>query len=232
MHHQLPKPRRSGAAAIALACILAGCGDPADDNAALPTSGTDTNPTATGSTTSSSTTTSTTAPPSSTVPTPDDGEAFDEYIANRVEAFYTLRDEALAAPTATPEEDFPGFADLAGEPQLSVMYDAIRGLHSRNQAYREIDDPIIGTTTDEEHRTSGIQTRDGNVVTAFNCEVDDDDVVNTVTGEIEIEGTLTILRVVSIEFLDDQWKVTKSEVSQKIEGVAGCYLASDAEFPF
>jgi hypothetical protein len=66
----------------------------------------------------------------------------------------------------------------------------------------------------------------------FNCEVDDDDVVNTVTGEIEIEGTLTILRVVSIEFLDDQWKVTKSEVSQKIEGVAGCYLASDAEFPF
>jgi hypothetical protein len=194
---------------------------------------TNANPTTTGSTTSSSTTTSTTSPPSSPVPTPDDGEAFDEYIANRVETFYTLRDEAFAAPTATPEEDFPGFVELAGEPQLSVMYDAIRDLHSRNHAYQEIDDPVIGTSVDEEHRISGVQTVDGNVITVFACEVNDDDIVNTVTGEIAIEGTLTVLGVLTlVNDTDGLWKITNSEVTQKIEGVAGCYLASEAEFPY
>jgi hypothetical protein len=232
-----------------LTVALVGCGSSTESDGSRPTiesgatedeaatASSDTTaaePTTSSSTTSSSTTTSTTSPSSSssTIPTPDDGEAFDEYIADRIERFYELRDVALANPTATPEIDYPELASLAGEAQLTVLYDAIKDLHRNGQAYREIDDSIIGTTTDEEHRTSGVQTHDGDTITVFNCEVDDDDIVDVATGEVLIEGTLTVLGVLTLVNSNGLWKITDSEVTQKIEGVAGCYLASEAEFPY
>ncbi len=112
------------------------------------------------------------------------------------------------------------------------MHDAIREMAEAGTADREPEAPAVGTTTDEEHRTSGVQTAEGTVVTVFDCEVFDDDTYDVETDEVKIAGVITILRVVSLERSGQIWNVIESKVSQKIEGVAGCYLASDTEFPY
>lgn len=233
-----------GVAIPVFALLALGCSGSGDD-AFPPISTVDAPSSSSESVTTSDTTTPTSATSSSTsettatgsitggsVPDPSEGEAFDEYIAGRVEAFYAVRDRAFAEPSANPEIDYPELAELSAEPQLSVMYGAITDLHAANQAHRESADPEVGTATDEEHRTSRVQSIDGDSVTVFNCEANDDDVINTSSGEIEVAGTLTILEVVTLANIDGEWKLVSTEVSQKIEGVAGCFLASESDFPY
>ncbi len=174
----------------------------------------------------------TTVEATSAIPTPDDGEAFDEYIARRVEAFYEVRDAALEAPSPDPLTDYPLFAEFSAKEQLEVMVDAIKGYHAQNRADRETDDPAVGTSTDEEHRVSGVITNEGDLVTVFDCEVLDHDTINVTTGVVEVAGVITVLTVVTLEKIDGDWKVTHTEASQKIERVDGCYLASEGEFPY
>lgn len=195
------------------------------------TSSSATSSSSTTSSTTSTTATSTTVEPTA-IPTAEDGEAFDEYIARRVEAFYEVRDAAFEAPSPDPLTDYPALAETSAGAQLDVMAAAIAEMHAQKQVDRETDEPVTGTTTDEEHRTSGVITNEGDTVTVFDCEVLDHDTINVETGVVEIAGVLTVLRVVTLQLIDDDWKVTHTETTQKIEGVEGCFLASEAEFPY
>lgn len=204
--------------------------DPEPESASEP-AGDEATSTTEDATTTEATASDETAPSEADVPMPGD-DGFDEYIADRVEAYYEVLNAASAAPSADPESDYPELSELAADNQLQVSYNAIRELHAEGQAYREIEDAEIGTSIEDEHRVSPVISVEGDVVTIFDCEVDDDDVIDIESGEIVIEGTLTILTVVTLTFIDGDWKVTGTEVSQKLEGVGGCYLASEAEFPF
>lgn len=220
------------------ACSSAGDDDlDALDTTPAATDGTSASATSSSSTTSPSattvkTTTSTTESPEEAIPTSEDGEVFDEYIANRVQAFYEVRDAAFEAPSPDPLQDYPALLDLSAGAQLDAMAAAISDKYAKNLADRETEDPVTGTTTDEEHRTSGVITNEGGLVTVFDCEVLDHDTINVDTGVVEIAGVITVLTVVTLEDIDGAWKVTHTETSQKIEGVEGCYLASEAEFPY
>jgi hypothetical protein len=226
-----------------MALVLGACSSTPDDDLAVLESTSESvnsdeeSSTSSSSTTSSSTTTSTTATSTTVeqpdaIPTAEDGEAFDEYIARRVEAFFEVSSQARFEPSADPLSDYPELAELSADSQLTAMTDAIKDWHAQGRADREPEEPAVGTTTDEEHRVSGVITNEGDLVTVFDCEVMDDDTINVETGAVEIAGVLTILSVMTLEKIEGDWKVTYSEVTQKIRGVDGCYLASEAEFPY
>ena len=200
-----------GVAIPVFALLALGCSGSGDD-AFPPISTVDAPSSSSESVTTSDTTTPTSATSSSTsettatgsitggsVPDPSEGEAFDEYIAGRVEAFYAVRDRAFAEPSANPEIDYPELAELSAEPQLSVMYGAITDLHAANQAHRESADPEVGTATDEEHRTSRGAIDRRRLGNRFRLRGSRRQRVRrSHAGEIEVAGALTILEVVTL----------------------------------
>ncbi len=108
---------------VVIGLVALGCSN-SDDDAFPPVStvdaGVSSSTDSTTTTTETSVTTSATTPDASTdaatatgpdgpVPDPSDGEAFDEYIAGRVEAFYAVRDRAFAEPSATPRSTTPSW---------------------------------------------------------------------------------------------------------------------------
>ena len=164
-------------------------------------------------------------------PQPEDGEVFDQYIASRVQAFYSARDSAFSQPSANPEIDHPQLAKLSAEQQLDVVVAESKALHDKGWAHAEPDTPVVGINTDDEHRTSPVQSVTGDTVTVLDCEVNDDVVVDQATGRVEIEGVVTVLRLVTFRYLNDDWKITFTEVTERSDGVAGCYLSDEEEFP-
>lgn len=226
-------------AAFILLCTACGSGDddvlpvPGADTVASSSSTTEAPPAA-ATTTETTESSTTTEAADEAIPEPSDGEVFDEYIADVVEQYFEVVSQALAAPSPSPEVDFPAFAEFSAGEQLQVAHDGVREAFENGWADREPEEPAVGTTTDEELRVSGIQTINDSEdeVTVFRCRVFDDETYNVETGVTEIAGTLTTLSVVTLQKLDGTWKMTNSVVSQKIRGVAGCYLASDADFPY
>lgn len=226
MHHLR---RRIGLAVVAVIVATSCSSD--DDVTSLPDP-TPTSPTSEATTTTSSTTTTTTEAPDESIPTPADGEAFDEYIATRVEAFFDLLNEAFVAPSPEPEVDYPGFQELASGEQLTRIYEQQRKFAREGQRAQEPSEPAVGTSTDEEFRISRVIDNTGQELTVRACEVDDEDLVDAETGEILIAGVITIERIVTLELVDETWKVTFTRVTDKVEGIGGCYFASETELPF
>lgn len=167
-----------------------------------------------------------------TVPDPSDTEAFEAYIAGQVEMFYDLRERAFENPSADPEIDYAAFAEYSVDPQLKAMYEAIKFRFDEGVTSVEPEEPLTGTDTDDEHRTSGLISQETDEVTVFNCELNDNVAIRVETGEIVSDVVVTNLEVITLVDDGGVWKLSSIEVTQKLEGAAGCFLASEAEFPY
>jgi hypothetical protein len=67
----------------------------------------------------------------------------------------------------------------------------------------------------------------GNKASATDCEVNDDLVVNSATGQVVTDKTQTNQSTYTLEFADGTWKITEIQGSSgpTSEGVSGCALS-------
>lgn len=230
-------PTRVIAVAVATLFVVSACSGNDDDVQALPEAPADESTTSSSSSSttssSSSSTSSTTSPtPADTIPTPDDGEVFDAYIADRVKAFYELVNLAFEAPSPSPETDYPELTDVAAGEQLELLYERQRTLAADGQSVQEPSEPAVGTSTAEEFRVSRVVEDLGGQLKVRACEVDDEELVDDETGDVLITGVITIDRTLTLEQIEGQWKVTFIEVTDKVEGIGGCFFATETDLPY
>jgi hypothetical protein len=163
---------------------------------------------------------------------PIPGEELEELIAGRYEAYWDGLDAARREPTADPARDVPMLAELAAGEQLDVSYQALTELAESGDAIREPDTPAIGgIDADSEHRVR-IDRIDGTVAEVSACLVNDDVRFSVDSGAVVRESVSTVLSSATMALTAGRWKLIRSRAVEIGDGVSGCWLTGDAEFPY
>ncbi len=161
-----------------------------------------------------------------------EGPALEEYLARRYEAYWDAYDAARSAPTANPSTDFPILGNLAAGEQLEVSYQTLIELSEKGEAIREPDTPAIdGIDSNSEHRVR-IDLIDGTVAEISGCVVNDDVRHVVDSGAVVRESVATVMSASTMALTDGEWKLIRSRAVDIADGVTGCWLTDDSEFPF
>lgn len=197
---------RSGLLALGLGLVLtSGCsddggGDALSDPASTPTS----TSTSTSTSTTSTSTTSTTVEP-------------EAELIGRYQSFWEARFQANQSP---PDPDDPALADFATGEQLSNVVAETRSNLESGLAFRR--------PTDQARRSQvNVVSLEGDTATLQDCYVNDGIVYRPATGEIVNDGVATHSVRGTMQRLEGVWKLARTELVQRWEGVAGCALAND-----
>jgi hypothetical protein len=167
-----------------------------------------------------------------TDPVAGDRQELEELIARRYESYWASFDAARSSPTTDPAADFPALAELAAGEQLEVSYEALIELAEARDALREPDTPAIGgVDPDAEHRVR-VDRIDGTVAELSGCLVNDDVRFTADSGVIVGDSVSTVLSSSTMALTGGQWKLIRSRAVEIGEGVTGCWLTGDAEFPY
>lgn len=200
------------ASCVVLVLLIGACGD--DSDSAEPpeqTSTTDASPT-TSPTSTSTTTTSTSTTTSTTVaPASPEQEVIDRYIG-----FWDAR---FAANSGTPDPDDPALRDFATGQQLEAVITETRRNLDEGLAFRDRDDPA-------EVRIVNVISIEGDLAVVQECFVDDGLVVRRDTGEVVNDTVATHNVRGELTRVDGSWRVSRAQLVQRWEGVAGCALGS------
>ncbi|MGF1596822.1 MAG: hypothetical protein ACFCVK_07795 [Acidimicrobiales bacterium] len=152
-------------------------------------------------------------------------------LADRYHAYWDAFDAARAIPTDDPAVDFPRLRQLAAGEQLASSYDAITDLAVSGEARREPPIPAIdGTGADDEHRVR-VDRIEGAAAELAVCVVVDDVRYVTATDTVVDAGVATVLSSATLALDDGEWKVIRSRAVEVVDGVGGCWLTDDADFP-
>lgn len=161
-----------------------------------------------------------------------DGSDLEAYIAGRYEAYWDAYDAARATPSVNPSTDFPILADLAAGEQLEVSHESLVELAQKGEAIREPETPAIaGVSADAEHRLR-VDLVDGSVAEISACVVNDDVRHIVGSGAIVRDAVTTVTSEATMAFTDGEWKLIRSRAIDIAEGVTGCWLTADAEYPY
>jgi hypothetical protein len=159
-------------------------------------------------------------------------EDLDELIARRYEAYWDGFDTARREPTTDPATDFPALMDLAAGEQLDVSYQALIELAEAGEAIREPETPAIGgVDPDAEHRVRIVRV-DGTVAEVSGCLVNDDVRYASDTDAVVRDSVSTVLSSSTMALTGGEWKLIRSRAVEISDGVSGCWLTDDAEFPY
>lgn len=216
-------PCRGVMVAFAAALCIASCGG-GDDPGAIRT----TKPTATTSgrhgtaagTTTSRTTTSSTSRPSTSLRSTSTTRRFganpaETQVINRYIGFWDAR---FRANEGTPNPDDPALTEYAAGAQLTTVIAETRRNLADGVAFK------ARPHSENFRRVKVISiTRDRAVVQE--CFVDDGLVVRRYTGEIVNDKVATHNVRGELIRVDGAWKVSKAQLVQRWEGVAGCASA-------
>ena len=159
------------------------------------------------------------------------GSELEAYVAERYEAYWDAYDAARAAPTVDPASDFPNLAELAAGDQLAISHEALVELAEKGEAIREPDTPAIaGIDADTEHRVRVVLV-DDSVAELSTCVVNDDVRHIVGTGAVVRDEVTTVTSEATMALTDGDWKLIRSRAVDISEGVTGCWLEPDAEYP-
>jgi hypothetical protein len=160
------------------------------------------------------------------------GDELEAYVANRYEAYWDAYDAARNAPSASPSSDFPILTDLAAGEQLDVSYESLIELAEKGEAIREPDTPAIGgVDADAEHRVR-VELIDDSLAEISACVVNDD-VRHVVASDAVVRDTVsTVASVATMALTEGEWKLIRSRAVDIADGVTGCWLTDDAEYPY
>ncbi len=160
------------------------------------------------------------------------GAALEELLAGRYEAYWDAFDAARSVPTAEPAKDFPLLRDLSAGTQLDISYENVIDLARTGEAIREPTTPAVaGIDADSEIRVR-VDKIDGTVAELSGCVVNDD--VRHVVGTDTIvrDSVSTVLSNSTMALTDGVWKLIRSQAVAIDDGVTGCWLTGDSEFPY
>lgn len=207
----LHRRRQAGAFATwliltASVLLLVACsGD--DDDGAIPTTSSTRRVTSTTSGEVTGSTSSTAAP--STV---------EQEITTRYAAFWQARFEANQNP---PNPDHPGLKEYATGEQLDNVVEETRRNLSGGLAIRKPEDSVARSSV-------RVVKVDGDEASLQECVVDDGVIYRYRTGEVVNDKVATHSVEASMRRVDGVWKVARTRLLQRWEGVAGCALADDS----
>lgn len=191
---------------------LAGCSsDEAPASSVTTTSRSSTTTTTTGSTTTTTASTDTTAI-STTPPTQPGRQSVEDQIVARYIGYWDAR---FAANTGTPNPDDPALREYATGAQLDAVISETRSNLDDGLALREADKPA------DLQRVRVVEV-EGNRAVVQECVVDDAVVVRRDGGEVVNDAVATHNVRGELLKVDGRWRVSKAQLIQRWEGVAGC----------
>lgn len=208
----------------ALAVLLLG-GCPGEDGVEPDTRGTTTSTEATTESTARPSTSesteapsATTSPTSDSAPRTDDGASTEEQeIVDRYLGFWRAR---WAANSGTPDPAHPDLAEFATGEQLDAVVSETQLNLERGLSYRTADDPV-------DFQRVQVLTVEAERAVVQECVVDDGLVVRTDSGEVvDQDVTTQNARGELVRGDDGRWRVSRVQVVQMWEGVAGCASGS------
>lgn len=197
---------RRGAALVAtLLLFVIGC---SDGNGEIAVS----EPSSSSSTSSRPTTSQ--SVPSTTATTVDPNVE----VVERYQAFWEARFDANQPP---PDPDDPALAEYAtGEQLASVIAETQRNLDEGLALRRPAGNSVRAS------RVSMVSL-DGTTATLQECYVDDGVVFRPQSGEVVNDVVATHSVLATMQLVDGNWKLERTQLVQRWEGVAGCALAED-----
>lgn len=201
--------------ALVVVAATVGC---SDDDSTSPSSSTMSEPSRSPTSTSlltvsSTTTTESTTSSTTSTPAPS-GQAVEDQIIARYLGYWNAR---LVANNGTPDPDDPGLREYATGPQLDSVISETRSNLEDGLALREADDPAGIQRVD-------VVEVDGLRAVVQECVVDDAVVVRRGSGEIINDAVATHNVRGELEKVDGRWRVSKAQLIQRWEGIAGCAL--------
>lgn len=158
-------------------------------------------------------TSSTAARAGSTAAATDDQSEEDE-VVERYLGFWDARFEANSPPN-------PDHADLAEYATGELLLHAIAEARTNDEAgveFRRSDDPI-------DFREVVVVRMHGDQARVQDCRVDDGLIVRRSDGQVVDDDVTTQSLIGDLERVDGEWRVARSTLIQRWEGVAGCALA-------
>ncbi len=160
------------------------------------------------------------------------GPALEAHLARRFEAFWLAFDIARQSPSAMPERDYPELAALAAGELLEVAHDELRELHATGHAIRDPGSAAVsGLDADSTHRIRLERVEIG-VAELESCQVNDRVRYAVVDDEVLGDSILTVRTRSTMAVSDGSWKVIRSEATELVSGVAGCWLEDQSLFPY
>lgn len=155
----------------------------------------------------------TTSRPGTTSTTEPNAE---EQVVERYLAFWDARLEANNEPV---NPDHPGLREYATGEQLDQVLLETTQRRDQGLAIRRAADPV------GEHRVEVLGI-DGETATLQDCATDDDVVYRVATGEVVNDRVATLNVEATMRVVDGEWKLARTRVVQRWEGVAGCARSS------
>jgi hypothetical protein len=215
--HQPATLRRWRAAAVlGAAVLLVSCGGDDDDSDALPEDETTSTTTDRTTTTRSDTTTSTSGDSPTTTGRGTPADSTEQEIIDRYVAFWQAR---FAANSGAPNPDDPALAEYAtGEQLTAVVAETQRNLDG-GLAFRARENPA-------NFREVTVLSVDGNHAVVQECFVDDGLVVERATGDVVNDTVATHSVRGELDRVQGEWRVSRTQLVQRWEGVNGCARAS------
>lgn len=168
------------------------------------------------SSTTAPTTTSSAEPSTSTPSTEEGMSPLEEEIVSRYLGFWRAR---ATANSGTPNPADPALADFATGEQLAAVIAETQVNLERGVSYREADDPVG-------FQRVQVLSVEGDHAVVQECFVDDGLVVSTESGQVVDADVTTQNARGELVREGGQWRVSRVQVIQMWEGVAGCANAS------
>ncbi len=160
-----------------------------------------------------------------------DGPELEQYLARRYEAYWQAFDLARQAPTESPTTDYPALASLAAGEQLDLTYSELADLSELGHAIREPDTAAVpGLDQNSAHRIR-IESLEAGVAELVSCLVNDNVRFDAATGEILNQQVITAQTRTTMAKTDGTWKVIRSAAVGLDEGVGGCWLEPEDNYP-
>lgn len=201
----------AGATGLVLAVavlLLASCsGD--DDQGAIPT---------TSSTRRTTSTTSSEVTGSTTTASTGATSTVEQEITVRYNSYWEARFDANENP---PNPDHPGLREYATGEQLQSVIEETRRNLEEGLALRKPENSVARSSV-------RVVTVNGDEAMLQECVVDDGVIYRYRTGEVVNDTVATHSVEASMRRVDGEWKVAKTRLLQRWEGVAGCALADSS----
>lgn len=138
-------------------------------------------------------------------------------LIGRYENFWEARFQANQSP---PNPEDPALVEFAtGEQLVQVMTEARRN-RDEGLALRRPDEGV-------RHSRVNVVRVEGDAATLQECYVDDGIVFRPATGEVVDDAVVTQSVEATMQRVDGVWRLARTSLLQRWEGVAGCALAED-----
>lgn len=207
---------------LAMCVVLGGCGDGSSDSSRPSTttqpSGVETTTTAArvGSTTTVVRATTTERPRATTTTTPTSGSAsLSAEERQLVQRYVGYWDARFAANSGTPNPKDPALAEFATGPQLAVVVAETQKNLDAGLAFKSRAKPA------NKRRVTVISIK-GDQAVVQECFVDDGLVIRRDTGAVVDDKVATHNVRGELTRVNGVWRVSKAQLIQRWEGVAGC----------